>query len=63
MENQRRRKKRKDAELGIKVKLPKLATRKFKGNHLDWMHFWSQFETEIDRSSSLSPVAKLSYQK
>ena len=53
---------RNDAKPEIKVKLPKLEITKFKGNHLDWMLFWNQFETEMDRSS-LSPVAKFSYLK
>ena len=53
---------RNDAKPEIKVKLPKLEITKFKGNHLDWMLFWNQFETKMDRSS-LSPVAKFSYLK
>ena len=53
---------RNDAKPEIKVKLPNLEITKFKGNHLDWMLFWNQFETKMDRSS-LSPVAKFSYLK
>ena len=55
LERKIREEERKDAKLEVKVKLPKLEITKFKGTHLDWMHFCSQFETEIDRLS-LSPV-------
>lgn len=44
------------------AKLPKLTITKFQGTHLDWMRFWSQFETEIYKAS-ISQVAKLSYLK
>ena len=54
-----REEEREDAKSGIKVKLLKLEIRKFKGNHLDWMRFWSPFKKEIDRSSSLSSLAKI----
>ena len=40
--------------------LPRLTIRKFKGSHLDWLRFWSQFETEIDKAS-ITQVAKFSY--
>ena len=53
---------RNDAKPEIKVKLPKLEIREVKGNQLDWMLFWNQYETEMD-PSSLSPVAKFSYLK
>ena len=33
------------------VELPKLVTIKFKGMHLDWLHFWSQYDTEIDKNN------------
>eukprot|EP00112_Aurelia_sp_Birch-Aquarium-sp1_P007313 Seg1796.10 transcript_id=Seg1796.10/GoldUCD/mRNA.D3Y31 product="hypothetical protein" protein_id=Seg1796.10/GoldUCD/D3Y31 len=33
-----------------RVKLPKLVISKFQGTHIDWQRFWSQFETEIDKS-------------
>ena len=59
LERKTRKEERKDAKPGVKVKIE---ITKFKRNHLDWTHFWSQFETEIDRSS-LSPVAKFSYLK
>ena len=42
------------------AKLPKLVISKFQGNHLDWVRFWNQFETEIDKSN-ITQVAKLSY--
>ena len=45
-----------------KVKLPKLVITKFEGTHLDWLRFWSQFETEIDKSN-ISSVGKFSYLK
>ena len=57
LERKTRKGERKDAKPGVKMKIE---ITKFKGSHLDWTHFWSQFETEIDRSS-LSPVAKFSY--
>ena len=44
------------------AKLPKLVITKFQGTHLDWVRFWGQFETEIDRAN-LSQVAKFSYLK
>ena len=62
LERKTREEVRKDAKPEVKVELPKLEITKFIGNHLDWMRFWSQFETETDRSS-LSPVAKFSYLK
>ena len=62
LERKTREEERKEAKLEVKVKLTKLEITKFKGSHLEEMHFWSQFETEIDRSS-LSPVAKFSYLK
>ena len=46
----------------VKVKLPKLVISKFQGNHLDWLRFWGQFETEIEKTQ-LSDVAKFSYLK
>ena len=44
------------------AKLPKLTITKFQGTHLDWLRFWSQFETEIDQAS-ITQVAKFSYLK
>ena len=44
------------------AKLPKLVISKFEGTHLDWMRFWNQFETEIDKAN-LTQVAKFSYLK
>ena len=34
----------------------------FQGTHLDWMRFWSQFETEIDKAE-VSATTKFSYLK
>ncbi len=45
---------------GLGAKLPKLIISKFQGTHLDWIRFWSQFETEIDKST-VNQVAKFSY--
>ena len=45
---------------GAGAKLPKLVITKFQGTHLDWMRFWNQYETEIDKSN-ITQVAKLSY--
>ena len=44
------------------AKLPKLEITKFQGTFLDWMRFWNQFETEIDKAK-LTQVAKFSYLK
>ena len=44
------------------VKLPKLTISAFKGTHLDWHRFWSQFESEIDRAE-LAQVTKFNYLK
>ena len=44
------------------AKLPKLVMSKFEGTHLDWMRFWNQFETEIDKAN-LTQVVKFSYLK
>ena len=60
LERKTREEEKKDPKMEVKVKLPKLEITKFKGNHLDWTRFWSQFEMEIDRSS-LVPVTKFSY--
>ena len=48
LERKTREEERKDAKPEVKVKLPKPEVTKFKGNHLDWTRFWSQFDTEID---------------
>ena len=45
-----------------RVKLPKLVISKFQGTHIDWQRFWSQFETEIDKSD-IPQVTKFSYLK
>ena len=44
------------------AKLPKLTITNFQGTHLDWLRFWSQFETEIDKAT-ITQVAKFSYLK
>ena len=44
------------------VKLPKLVITKFQGMCVDWMRFWNQFDSEIDKSP-IDPVAKFSYLK
>ena len=41
---------------------PKLTITKFQGTHLDWLRFWSQFETEIDKAT-ITQLAKFSYLK
>ena len=46
----------------VGAKLPKLVITKFQGTHLDWQRFWSQFETEIDKTQ-ITQVAKFSYLK
>ena len=42
------------------AKLPKLVISEFQGTHLDWIKFWNQFETQIDKAG-ITQVAKLSY--
>ena len=44
------------------AKLPKLTITKFQGTHLDWLRFWNQFETEIDKAA-ITQVEKFSYLK
>ena len=44
------------------AKLPKLTITRFQETHLDRLRFWSQFETEIDKTSIMQ-VAKFSYLK
>ena len=39
-------------------KLPKLTITKFQGTHLDWLRFWSQFETKIDKAT-IAQVVKV----
>ena len=47
----------------IRAKLPKIEVRKFDGDLLDFMRFWSTFSTEIDAAEGLSETSKLSYLK
>ena len=52
-----------DKELSsIIVKPPRLVITKFEDTHLDWLRFWSQYNTEIDKSS-LSVVGTFFYLK
>ena len=44
------------------VKMPKLVITKFDGTPQDWMRFWGQFETQIDKLSAPA-VTKISYLK
>ena len=44
------------------VKMPRLVITKFDGTPQDWMQFWGQFETQIDKSSA-QEVIKFSYLK
>ena len=44
------------------AKLLKLSITKLTGTHLDWLHFWGQFESEIHKAN-LTPVTKFSYLK
>ena len=44
------------------VKMPRLVISKFDGTLEDWMRFWAQFETQIDKSSA-PDVTKFSYLK
>ena len=58
----RTREEAKADNINCKVKLPKLFITKLNGTHLDWFHFWNQFESDIEKSE-LSPVSKFSYLK
>ena len=44
------------------VKMPKLVITKFDGTPQDWMHFWGQFEMQIEKLSAPA-VTKISYLK
>ena len=44
------------------VEMPKLVITKFDGTPQDWMRFWGQFETQIDKSS-IPDLTKFSYLK
>ena len=46
----------------VSAKLPKLVITKFKGTHIDWLRFWSQFEAEVD-AAEIAKVTKFSYLK
>ena len=41
------------------TKLPKLVITKFKGTYTDWIRFWNQFVTEIDKTD-VAQVTKFS---
>ena len=44
--------KTKDKELSsTKIKPPRLVKTEFEDTYLDWLCFWSQYDTEIDRSN------------
>ena len=63
-ENKEEKKLRDDSS--VKVKLPKLVISKFEGTALDWLCFWNQFESEIDKhylTRLISSVTKYSYLK
>ena len=47
------------------AKLPKLTITKFQSTHVDWLRFWSLFETEIDTSPRRKAVrrCKINYNK
>ena len=47
----------------IRAKLPKIEMRKFDGDLLDFMRFWSTFTTEVDLAEELSETSKFSYLK
>jgi chromosome segregation ATPase len=54
--------KKQENEAKAHTKLPKLVITKFKGVAADWLRFWSQFETEVDRAE-IAQVTKFSYLK
>ena len=46
----------------MKVKLQKLIISRFESTCFDWLKFWSQFETKIDRADIIT-ASKFSYLK
>ena len=46
----------------LQTKLPDLQISKFQGNHLDWVRFWTLFETQIDQAA-MKEEAKFSHLK
>ena len=46
----------------VQTKLPDLQISKFQGTHLDWVRFWSLFQTQIDKAP-INDEAKFSYLK
>ena len=53
---------RRSREDEVSVELLKLVISQFEGTHLDWFHFWNQYETQIDESGT-SPISKFLYLK
>ncbi|CAB4012401.1 TNF receptor-associated factor 3, partial [Paramuricea clavata] len=47
----------------VRVKLPKLEVKKFKGSVFEWQEFWDAFESSIHTNVGLSDVDKFSYLK
>ena len=62
LQNKNKRKTIDKEIISTNIKLPKLVITKFESPHLDWLRFWSQYDTEIDKSN-LSAVGKFSYLK
>ena len=51
------------AASSVRVKLPKLEVKKFKGSVFEWQEFWDAFESSIHTNAGLSDVDKFSYLK
>ena len=49
------------AASSVRVKLPKLEVKKFKGIGFEWQEFWDAFESAIHTNAGLSDVDKFSY--
>ena len=47
----------------VEIKLSKLTMIRFKGENLDWLRFWDQFETKIIDYAEITTVRKYSYLK
>ena len=45
----------------VRVRLPKLKTKRFTGKVEEWQEFWDSFKSAIHTNSKLSPVDKFSY--
>lgn len=45
----------------IHVKLPKITSKSFSGNPIEWLSFWDSFQASVDKNSDISGVDKMNY--